>query len=459
MSTGPAPPRDPNGLPRRTRELWSDVARAAALVGGFVSTCFLCGAPAGVLLIGTAVLLVAMLLERRHSRRRIEAASRRSAIAARAAGEREALAQAMSLELAYERSRSVLESLGEGVLVADGGGEIVLANPAARRALRATAQDPVGRLLWEALTPALASRARDAFDALRSGARGTEPVRFAAVPCRERVFDLTAVRATSRRTGQDFGTVFLLVDSTRAHELQRLKERFLSSVSHELRTPLTNICAYSEILRHMLPGESAEWPEFVRVIHEEGLQLSHLVDAMFDYLQLESGEMPFRREVVDGAAIVRQVVEACRHAAEERGVQLNVVFGDDVPEVLADPSRLQQVVDNLLDNAIKFTPAGGAVELRVEDRHGNWQLRVDDSGSGVPESERQTVFEKFNQLSDHMTDKPAGTGLGLASSRAIVARFGGLIWCEGSPLGGAAFVVLLPAVGQPQLLMSEPAGL
>jgi signal transduction histidine kinase len=109
------------------------------------------------------------------------------------------------------------------------------------------------------------------------------------------------------------------------------------------------------------------------------------------------------------------------------------------------------VVTSLLDNAVKFTPEGGSVRLSLCARDEGWELRIEDSGPGVPPDHRSVVFEKFSQLKDHLTEKPAGTGLGLATSRAIVARFGGLIWCEDSPFGGAAFVVLLPGLGQPRL--------
>ena len=140
--------------------------------------------------------------------------------------------QPASLEMSHERMRSVLEALAEGVLVVDSAGVIVLANPAAQRAMQVPAQDPTGRLLWDALKPELTPRARDAWETLHRGAPvgALSQVRHAGVPCRDRVYDLTAVGVTSARTGQDFGTVLLLVDSTRAHELQRLKDRFLSNV-------------------------------------------------------------------------------------------------------------------------------------------------------------------------------------------------------------------------------------
>ena len=407
------------------------------LVAFTIGLAFALPPPVAALMVSAS--LLAMAIERLAVRAEAAETVQVVARAARSEGQRDAVAQVMSLELAHERSRSVLEALREGVLVVDTAGEIVLANPAARRAMRMPMQAPEGQLLWEALMPELGQRAREAWQALREQpvlADELPQIRYAAIPCRDAVYDLTAVEATSRRTGQDFGSVFLLVDSTRAHEL---------------RTPLTNICAYAEILRNMVPGESAEWPEFVRVIHEEGLQLSHLVDAMFDYLQLESGEAKFANDTVDGASIVRDCVQRKQAAAGKRCIDLQLELHGEAPALLGDAPRLQQVVTSLLDNAVKFTPTGGKVRVGLGVRDEGWELRIEDSGPGVPPDDRRAVFEKFHQLRDHLTDKPQGTGLGLATSRAIVARLGGLIWCEDSPLGGAGFVVLLPGFGQPRL--------
>jgi signal transduction histidine kinase len=387
--------------------------------------------------------------ERARGRRAAERDVRRGAAGADLESRRETTARLLSLELGCDRANSVLDALGEGVVVVDIGGEVVLANPAARRVLARPDQGPEGRLLWEVLCPELAPRAQDAWRGLCDREAGGSakdaglPIRCSGVACSEGIFDLTAVRARSPRTGQDFGSVFLFVDATRSHELQQLKDRFLSSVSHELRTPLTNICAYAEILASLVPGETAEWPEFVRVIHSEGVALSTLVDRMFDYLQLESGEAAFRFEDADAAPIVRDAVERIRERAV--GVRFDLQL-DPAPPVRVDRERLGQVVTNLLENAVKFTPAGGAVRVHVGARDGACRLVVEDSGCGVPPGARNAVFEKFHQLQNHLTEKPQGTGLGLASSRAIVARFRGMIWCEDSMLGGAAFVVALPAV-------------
>ncbi|MBK8101100.1 MAG: PAS domain-containing protein [Planctomycetes bacterium] len=387
---------------------------------------------------------------------------RRLADATRAgvlAGQRDHEARLLAMELSLDRVRSVLEALLEGVLVVDAAGEVVLANPAARRAMPDGTQSPEGRPLWDVLCSELARRARDAFEALRDeDARrqvADSQIRYSAIPCGDRVYDLTAVPVRSARSGHDFGTVFLLVDATRGHELARLKDRFLSSISHELRTPLTNIVAYAEILASMMPGESIEWPEFVRVILDEGKALSRMVDGVFDYLQLESGDARFENAELDATALAREVVVDIAGKSAATGVDLELKVEGSPPLVVADAARLRQVCSNLIDNGLKFTPSGGKVVVTVAERDGSWSLRIDDTGPGVPTQQRQAVFEKFSQLPDHLTDKPTGTGLGLATARVIVARFGGMIWCEDSPLGGGGFVVVLPGVGQPRLLAVE----
>ena len=444
------------GLPPMAQPLRSRPWLRMAIVGiGLFGVALLCGAhgAGGGLVVSAAFL--AMVVERLAMRSQAAQQLQIMARSARAEGERDAIARAMSLEMAYERFRSVLEALGEGVVVVDDSGEIVLANPAAARAMRSPRHEPAGAMLWDALMPELAQRAREAWQALANPAITAEElpaIRYSGIPCRDVVYDLAAVRAVSKRTGQEFGCVFLLVDSTRTFELQRLKDSFLSSVSHELRTPLTNICAYSEILRHMLPGENIEWPEFVHVIHEEGLQLSRLVDGMFDYLQLESGEAAFTSEPVDGGDIVQSVVGEFRAKAHVRQIELVTEIGAGVPKLLGDRRRLDQVARHLVDNAIKFTPDGGRVRIALAARDEGWEMRIEDSGPGVPMNARHAVFDKFHQLRDHLTDKPSGTGLGLATSRAIVARLGGLIWCEDSAFGGAACVVLVPGLGQPRLV-------
>jgi signal transduction histidine kinase len=421
-----------------------------------------CGASDSVTVLVVAVALLAMVVERTAVRAEASRSLQEALHAAHDDGQQHAAAGAMAREVALDRVRTVLQVLREGVLVVDNEGRIVISNPAAMRAMADPRQDVAGRPLWEALAPSLAERAREAWASLRAApvsADDAQRVMYSGIPHRDAVFDLTAVGATSGRTGNDFGVVFSIVDSTRQYDLQRLKDRFLSSVSHELRTPLTNICAYAELLTGLPAGGPAELPEFAHVIHEQGNQLAKLVESMLDYLQLESGEARFATDVLEGQVLVGAVMATFVDGAVRRGLSLTTTIGDDLPKLLGDRKRVEQVLHNLVDNAVKFTPPGGAVRVSLQSSGDGWELRVEDSGPGVPEQSREMVFEKFSQLQDHLTEKPPGTGLGLATNRAIVTGLGGLIWCEDSPLGGAAFVVVLPGVGQPSLAsVGSPGG-
>ncbi len=360
---------------------------------------------------------------------------------------RRAEASQLSAELALDRVLSALEALGEGVAVVDTAGEVVLTNPSLSASLRDPRASALGSVLWDALHPDLAPRVREAWWRLRHGPSPDGEVRLLGVACGDRQVDVIAVPARSSRSGQDFGIAFLLVDSTRTHEVARLKDDFLSCLSHELRTPLTNICAYAEILRHILPGEAAEWPEFVRIVHEEGVRLSRLVDGLFDYLQLENGTAIFRCAPCSAVEVARTAVQDQTPRAEAAGIGLRWVVEGSPPDVSADARRLRQTLDQLLDNAIKFTPKGGRIRVTVAERDGACVIRVDDSGHGVPPTRRGVVFDRFQQLGRAGDGKPAGIGIGLATCRAIVRRLGGVIRCEESPLGGACFMVELPRNG------------
>jgi len=300
-------------------------------------------------------------------------------------------------------------------------------------------------------------RVQQAWSALRAQAADSDQqIRVPAIPCNDRVFDLTAVPVKSQRSGQDFGSVFLVVDVTRNHELAHLKDQFLSSISHELRTPLTNICAYAEILRHLTPSEMTEWPSSVRIIHEEGLHLSQLVDGVFDYLQLESGEARFnsrwstwprscaRRSPRPRAGQRRPAsTSSCKCRRRHRRCWPTAGGCNRWPRscsTTASSSRPPAAACAWWW-AIATTAAYCASTLRTRRAHGPPARGVREVLPAVQPPDREAL----------------GAGLGLASCRAIVARLGGMIWCEDSPLGGAGFVVLLPPNGQPRVVPVETA--
>lgn len=250
----------------------------------------------------------------------------------------------------------------------------------------------------------------------------------------------------------------------RLKELDRLKSNFLATVSHELRTPLTSIIGYSEMMLEGISGEiNDEQREFLSTIHEKGEQLLELIKSLLDLSKLESGTMNLRRAPVDCGHLVEQVVKTLTPAALKRGVKLIAEVEVGVPILQGDADRLRQVLNNLTENALKFTPPGGQVAvsarkvvLAPEDAGGMGgvvlgasqrpaiELRVTDTGIGIPEDERERVFDAFYQVDSSSTREVGGTGLGLSIVKRLVDAHDGLVKVESNEPKGSSFIVTLP---------------
>ncbi len=259
----------------------------------------------------------------------------------------------------------------------------------------------------------------------------------------------------------------------RLKELDRLKSNFLATVSHELRTPLTSIIGYSEMLSEGIAGELlGEQLEFVRTIHEKGEQLLGLIMGLLDLSKLESGTMAMRRKSLQIGPVLGEVMTTLTPVARKKGVNLKLETDDSNTELRGDPERLRQVFINLVDNAVKFTPNGGTVTLRArtvdvgvnddDDDAGfalmaaakqSVEVRVVDSGIGIPARERGKVFDAFYQVDSSSTREYGGAGLGLSIVKRLVEAHGGTIGIEENQPRGAVFVVTIPSAAN-----APPAG-
>jgi two-component system, NarL family, sensor histidine kinase BarA len=251
----------------------------------------------------------------------------------------------------------------------------------------------------------------------------------------------------------------------RLRELDRLKSNFLATVSHELRTPLTSVIGYSEMLAAGIAGElSADQREFVDTIRQKGEQLLELIKGLLDLSKLESGTLSLRKAQVDACPLVHDVVETLRPMALKKGVALSTNAADDGILLWADGGRLRQILLNLTENAIKFTPPEGSVRLSVapttlttkrQDEPGHAilaavereavEFRVADTGVGIPEAERERVFDTFYQIDSSATREQGGTGLGLSIVRRLVDAHDGLIRIEPNTPRGTVMVVTIPS--------------
>ena len=303
--------------------------------------------------------------------------------------------------------------------------------------IRWRAKDGSVRYLESTATPILAA------DGELCGWRGTDrdvTHRIQAEAERERLLAAEQeARAIAEAAQHD-----LAAQNERLRELDRLKDEFIALVSHELRTPLTSIRGYTELL---LDGEAGELAEdqrrFLGVVDRNAHRLLHLVGDLLFLAQVEAGKLVLDVDALELGAVASESVEAARPQAEAKDITLTLATGP-VPLVAGDRARIGQLIDNLVSNAIKFTPEGGRVDVRVRALSKRAVFEVRDSGIGIPASEREHLFQRFYRTSNATEQAIQGTGLGLAISKAIVEAHDGRITLTSEEDVGTTFRVELP---------------
>ncbi|HEV7664346.1 MAG TPA: HAMP domain-containing sensor histidine kinase, partial [Chloroflexota bacterium] len=244
--------------------------------------------------------------------------------------------------------------------------------------------------------------------------------------------------------GQVVGTVTVLRDATRDQELDRLKSEFLTVVSHELQTPLTAIKGALELVLDDDTGQLTRVQKrFLETIERNSTRLVGLVGDLLDLSRLEAGRVELEPQALDTASMVRGALAAVSNLFEARGTRVQVDVPESLPPILGDRRRVEQILTNLLANAAKYTPGGGVVEVAASSVNGHISLSVADNGPGVPESERDIVFDKFYRGRNAQRSE-SGSGLGLAIVKSLVDLHGGSVRVEDSLPRGARFVVELP---------------
>jgi signal transduction histidine kinase len=289
------------------------------------------------------------------------------------------------------------------------------------------------------------------FEQLRDG--DTQPYVIAAVTAAiamlvlVRLADVVRAGESARRSER-----FARREAVRAHqqlrvqneqlvELDRMKDEFVSSITHELRTPLTSITGYVEVLRE---GEIDDTRRgYLAIVERNSDRLLGLVSDLLFAARLQEGRFELAQEEIDLRVLVEHAVESARPRAEVAGVELHADTAE-VPPVAGEAARLGQLLDNLVSNAIKFTPAGGKVGVWLEARGDLVHIEVSDTGLGITEEEREHLFERFFRTQTALERQIQGTGLGLYISKAIAEAHGGRIGVESVEGEGTTFVVELP---------------
>jgi two-component system phosphate regulon sensor histidine kinase PhoR len=242
------------------------------------------------------------------------------------------------------------------------------------------------------------------------------------------------------------GTVYALRDLTETRRLEQLKADFVATASHELRTPLAAVYGAAQTLRrHDFALDESGRERFVSLIVEEAERLGRIVNDILLANQLDVGSLELRNEVFDPLDLVERVVEAARAHAPS-SITIEVESLGPTRAVASDRDRVRQVLVNLVENAIKYSPEGGRIEVGVAPSDRMVRFYVRDEGLGIPEDERDRIFEKFYRLDPNMTAGIGGTGLGLYICNELVRRLGGRIWVESNEDRGSTF----PPLTSPQ---------
>jgi signal transduction histidine kinase/DNA-binding response OmpR family regulator/CHASE3 domain sensor protein len=251
---------------------------------------------------------------------------------------------------------------------------------------------------------------------------------------------LSALRASS---GDVSGFVAIAQDITERRAVDRMKNEFVSVVSHELRTPLTSIRGSLGLLAAGMLGNVADKAQrMLQIAINNTDRLVRLINDILDIERLESGKIALDRQSVDGALLLQQAVDTMRGMSDKNNVHLEVK--STAGEVYGDPDRILQTLTNLISNAIKFSPAGGSVEVSTSSDRTHMQFSVADHGRGIPEDKVGVIFERFQQVDASDSREKGGTGLGLAICRTIIQQHGGRIWVESELGKGSSFHFTIP---------------
>ncbi len=362
------------------------------------------------------------------------------------------------------RVRSALDTIAESLLVIDAKGDVVLANAAFAELNGVEADTMLGTSVanfkWvfeeteDLQTP---------WDAALSSGESVrhEMIGFidAAESRRKFIVNCSPVMGGNGKTG---GVLISMDDVTLLEEKEILlrhsmeeaeaanaaKSAFLSNMSHEIRTPMTAILGFTEVLKRGFTDSEQDRQRHLNTIADSGQHLLELINDVLDLSKVESGAMEVEEIPTDAPAIVNEVIKTLRVKAEEKGIYLKMDISSDLPRLIqSDPSRLRQVVTNLVGNAIKFTESGGVtVEMSHAVEGGEALLHIDvhDTGIGMSEAQQATIFEAFTQADASITRRFGGTGLGLSISRRLAIAMGGNVLVKSAEGEGSCFLVSLP---------------
>jgi two-component system, OmpR family, phosphate regulon sensor histidine kinase PhoR len=346
-------------------------------------------------------------------------------------------------ELSRDRTRmvAILASMVEGVLVVDELGHLQHVNDAARRML-GLEHDALSRSYAAVIAhPGIV-------DQIARVLAGEHPNGLELTTARDSNVSRTLVARVAPVVAAGRGAVLVLHDITDLRRADQIRRDFVANVSHELRTPLTAIKGYAEALIDEVEEHDGK-RRFLDIIHRHSTRMERLVKDLLRLARLDAGQELAEPSRCDTGALITNVLDDFEVAAQEKKQQLHLSVAPDAAVILVDPAKLHDIVRNLVENAINYTPEGGVIDISASLDERRYRLMVADTGPGIPAEDLGRVFERFYRV-DKSRARPGGTGLGLAIVRNLVHVLGGEISVANRDSGGAVFTVTLPMAEESQ---------
>jgi len=331
---------------------------------------------------------------------------------------------------------TIVEHIEDGVILLDERSSLLLINPAARRAFGLWKDDTLkGRLVFDVLPhPDLKILLHDS---------QTNPL-----PHNEITFEDGRVFSAQCTIIPNIGTAITMQDITYLKQIDRLKNEFVHTVSHDLRSPLTAILGYIDLLDRV-GTVNQQQHEYIDRVKNSVHNITALVNDLLELGRIEAG-FDSQKEVVSLEGVLRSALETLDVQVMEKKIALHLNLPKEIPQMRGNPIRLRQMLDNLIGNAIKYTPEGGEITIQVNAQSDQVILCVTDTGPGIPPADQPHIFEKFYRASN-VPKGVGGSGLGLAIVKSIVDNHGGRVWVDSKLGHGSAFTVVLPLYRQSKI--------
>lgn len=339
-----------------------------------------------------------------------------------------------ALQQEKEQLSSILSSMADGVVTLNQECEVVVINPPAEHFLQVW-QEEKELELSRNLPPELVELFHLVVESEQQQVIEINLQKGNYVVLMTPLYNQTKIR----------GAVAVLRDMTEERRLEKMRQDFIANVSHELRTPMVMLQGYSEAILDDIVQTKEEINEFVQIIYDESVRLGRLVNELLDLARMESGHVELHISEVDIHPFVEKIGRKFQGIAKEKNVRLTVDFRNPIEQHSFDPDRMEQVLTNLIDNAIRHTNAGGHVELIIDTKNNGLMFEVQDSGAGIPEEDIPFLFDRFYKADKARTrGKTGGTGLGLAIAKNIVQGHNGKVSISSVVGEGTIFSVYLP---------------